>query len=222
LTPDRDARPVTDKPTVGARSRGSKRRRAWLKVSIGLLASLPAGSVLFRLLTDRLGANPIAEVMNRLGFWTLVLLLTTLACTPLKIVTGWTWPLAVRRMLGLFSFGYACLHLAVYLVLDQFFDWAAILEDIAERKFITIGFLGFLLLLPLAVTSTNAMVKRLGFPRWKRLHRLAYLAGVAGIVHFIWRVKVDLLEPLIFAGVLGLLLAIRVADRLRSKMVDRT
>ncbi len=201
---------------VEGRSRASKLRRTLLKVAVATLATLPAAALLVRLLTDRLGANPIAEVMNRLGFWTLVLLLTSLACTPIKILTGWSWPLALRRMLGLFSFGYAGLHLSVYLVLDQFFDWGAIWEDIAKRKFITVGVLAFLLLLPLALTSTNRMVKRLGFPRWKRLHRLVYLAAAAGVIHFIWRVKVDLLEPLIFAGVLALLLAIRVVHWRKS------
>jgi methionine sulfoxide reductase heme-binding subunit len=207
---------VTVKETVEGRSRSSKLRRAGLKAAFALLASLPAASLVFRLLTDRLGANPIEEVMNRLGFWTLFLLMTTLACTPLKLIFGWSWPLLLRRMLGLFAFAYASLHLSVYLVLDQTFDWGAIFEDIAERKFITIGFLAFLLLVPLAVTSTNRMVKRLGFPRWKRLHRLIYLAAVAGVVHFTWRVKADLLEPMIFAGVLALLLAIRVLAGLKN------
>jgi methionine sulfoxide reductase heme-binding subunit len=192
------------------RSRASKLRRAGLKAAVALLALLPLARLGMHFFTDALGANPIEEVMNRLGFWTLMLLLATLACTPLKILFGWNWPLAVRRMLGLFTFAYASLHFAVYLVLDQFFDWGAILEDVAQRKFITIGFLAFLLLLPLAVTSTNRMVKRLGFPRWKRLHRLSYLAGAAGVIHFLWRVKADLLQPLICAGVLALLLGIRV------------
>jgi methionine sulfoxide reductase heme-binding subunit len=190
-------------------------RRGLIKVVVATLASLPAAFLLFRLLTDRLGANPIAEVMNQLGFWTLTLLLATLTCTPLKILTGWSWPLTLRRMLGLFAFGYACLHLGVYLVLDQFFDWAAIVEDIGKRMFITVGFFGFLLLLPLALTSTNRMVKRLGFPRWKRLHRLGYVAAVAGVVHFTWRVKADLLQPVIFAAVLSLLFIIRIADWLK-------
>jgi methionine sulfoxide reductase heme-binding subunit len=203
------------KPVEG-RSRTSKLRRAGLKAAVALLALLPLARLALRFFTDDLGANPIEEVMNRLGFWTLTLLLATLACTPLKLVFGWNWPLAVRRMLGLFSFAYASLHFAVYLVLDQFFDWGAILEDIARRKFITVGFLGLLLLLPLAVTSTNGMVKRLGFPRWKRLHRLSYLAGVAGVIHFVWRVKADLLQPLIFTGVLALLLGIRIVAWVRS------
>jgi sulfoxide reductase heme-binding subunit YedZ len=111
--------------------------------------------------------------------------------------------------LGLCAFFTGCLHFLTYLVLDQFFDFAAIVEDVVKRKFITVGFFAFLLLIPLAVTSTNGMVKRLGFPRWKRLHRLAYVATAAGVVHYIWRVKADLLEPLIFAGVLTVLLGIR-------------
>ena len=208
---------MTGQKTVEGRSRGSKRRRAWLKAAVAALALLPLASLVFRLLAERLGANPIAEVMNRLGFWTLFLLLTTLACTPIKIVSGWNGPLALRRMLGLFTFAYACLHLCVYLILDQGFEWSPIWEDIAKRKFITIGFLGFMLMVPLAVTSTNRMVKRLGFPRWKRLHRLVYVAAVAGIVHFSWRVKADLLVPMIFAGVLALLLGIRVVAWLRDR-----
>ena len=188
-----------------------------MKVGLALLAYLPIGWLVMRFFTERLGANPIAEVLNRLGFWTLTLLLATLACTPLKILFGWSWPLVVRRMLGLIAFSYASLHLLVYVVLDQNLDWNEILKDIAKRKFITIGFLAFLLLVPLAVTSTNKMVRRLGFPRWKRLHRLIYAAGTAGVVHFIWRVKADLLQPLIFAGVLALLLAIRLLDWLRKQ-----
>ncbi len=202
---------------AAGRSRGSKLRRRLLKVGLAVLAYLPIAWLVVRFLTDRLGANPIAEVLNRMGFWTLTLLMATLACTPLKILTGWSWPLAVRRMLGLITFSYACLHFLIYVVLDQNLDWSEILKDIAKRKFITIGFLAFLLLVPLAVTSTNKMVKRLGFPRWKRLHRLIYVAGVAGVVHFVWRVKADLLQPMIFAGVLALLLAIRLLEWLRRQ-----
>jgi len=202
---------------VAGRSGASRWRRRLLKLGIGAAALTPAAVVAVRFATDRLGANPIAEAMNELGQWTLITLLATLACTPLKILFGWNWPLAVRRMLGLISFSYVCLHFAVYLVLDQFFDWPAIWEDIIKRKFITVGFLGFLLLLPLALTSTNKMVKRLGFPRWKRLHRLSYVAAAAGVVHFIWRVKADLLEPLIYAGVLALLLLIRLVPWARDR-----
>ena len=171
--------------------------------------------IVYRFVTDDLGPNPIAEAMNKLGFWTLVMLMATLACTPLKLVLGWTWPLQVRRMLGLISFFYVVLHFGIYLVLDQFFAWGEIWKDIIKRKFITVGFLGFLLLLPLAVTSTNKMVKRLGFARWKRLHRLGYVAAAAGVIHFVWRVKADFTEPLIFGVVLLVLMGVRLWDHLR-------
>jgi len=200
---------ATSAPAPGQRSAGAKRRRLLLKLSVGALALTPAALNMWKLLTGRLGANPIATLMNDLGFWTLTMLLVTLACTPLKILFGWKWPLEVRRLLGLTSFAYVCLHFLTYLVLDQGLDLGDIGRDIIKRKFITVGFLGFLLLVPLAVTSTNKMVKRLGFPRWKRLHRLSYVAAAAGVVHFVWRVKADLLQPLIFAGVLGLLLLVR-------------
>jgi sulfoxide reductase heme-binding subunit YedZ len=153
--------------------------------------------------------------MNQLGFWTLTLLMASLACTPLKIVTGWTWPIKIRKMLGLMAFFYATLHFGMYLGVDQFFDFAAIGKDIVKRKFITIGFAAFLILIPLAITSPSRMVKRLGFPRWKRLHRLVYLAATLGVIHFVWRVKSDYRQPLLFAFVLLVLLLVRVADYFR-------
>jgi sulfoxide reductase heme-binding subunit YedZ len=159
----------------------------------------------------KLGANPIEAALNRLGWWTLVFVLLALAPTPLRILFGWTSPVRLRRMLGLFAFFYASLHLTTYVGIDQFFDWRAIGADVAKRKFITIGMLGFALLVPLAVTSTDRWVRRLGYVRWKRLHRLAYAVAVCGVVHFVWRVKADLREPLVFAAVLALLLLVRVA-----------
>lgn len=194
------------------RSKSSKRRRLILKIVVGVLALTPAAGTIFRFFTDQLGANPIAEAMNELGLWTLILLCATLACTPIKIVTGWTTVLTLQRLLGLCTFAYVSLHFLTYLVLDQFFDWGAIGQDIAKRKFITIGFLGFLLMVPLAITSTDKMVKRLGYRRWKRLHRLVYVAAIAGVVHYVWRVKADLRQPLIFAAVLLVLFAVRVID----------
>ena len=188
------------------------------KVAVGVLALLPAARIGVLLLGGDLGANPIAEAMNRLGFWTLTLLLVTLAPTPIQIVTGWKWPLRLRRMLGLVTFLYVCLHFAVYLGVDQFFDFAAIAKDIVKRKFITVGFAAFLLLIPLAITSTDRMVRRLGFARWKRLHRLIYVAAVLGVVHYVWRVKSDLRQPLIFAAVLALLLTIRATRALAPKL----
>ena len=195
----------------------ARRRRRWLKLGVGIAAFIPAAVTAVRFFTGGLGANPIAEALNHLGFWTLILLLATLACTPLKIVTGWNWPLSLRRLLGLCAFAYACMHLTTYLVVDQFFAWDEIWKDIVKRKFITVGFLAFLLLCPLAVTSTNKMVKRLGFARWKRLHRLVYVVAVLGVIHFVWRVKADTREPFLYGGILILLLALRLVPVLRAR-----
>src|SRR4051812_9709100 len=129
-----------------------------LKVAIGVAALVPAARTALRFATNSLGPNPIAEAMNELGLWALIVLLASLACTPIKVVTGWSFPLRLRRMLGLEAFAYVLLHFTTYLVLDQFFDLAEIWKDIAKRKFITVGFAAFLLLIPLAVTSTNGMV----------------------------------------------------------------
>jgi sulfoxide reductase heme-binding subunit YedZ len=134
----------------------------------------------------------------------------------MKIVFGWTFQMRVRRMIGLFAFFYASLHFATYVALDQGFDLSDIAKDIVKRKFITIGFLAFVLLVPLAITSTDRAVKRLGFRRWKRLHRLAYAAAVLGVIHFVWRVKADLLQPAIFAAVLAVLFVVRIAAARRK------
>lgn len=157
---------------------------------------------------DRLGANPVETLSHRTGDWSLRFLLLTLAVTPLRRLSGWNWLLRFRRMLGLFAFFYVCLHLGVYLIFDQFFDPSAILEDIAKRPYITVGFAGFLLLIPLAATSTNGMIKRLG-RNWQRLHRLVYLIAVLGVVHYWWLVKADISEPLLYAGLLTMLLGYR-------------
>jgi methionine sulfoxide reductase heme-binding subunit len=194
-----------------------KQQQRLLKVGVGVAAMVPVSVITYRFLTNALGANPIAEALNMLGLWTLILLLCCLACTPLKIITGWNWTLWPKKLLGLLAFFYACLHLLTYVGLDQFFAWGEIGKDIVKRKFITVGMAAFTLLVPLAVTSTKGMVKRLGFPRWKRLHRLIYVAGVLGVIHFMWRVKGEQNEPLIYGGVLILLLAIRVVAHLRTR-----
>ena len=171
--------------------------------------------------TDQLGANPIEEITHRTGDWTLRLLLITLAATPLRRILGWGWPLRVRRMLGLFTFFYACLHLLTYFVLDQFFDWEEILKDIIKRPYITIGFSAFVLLVPLAVTSTNAMMRRLG-KRWGQLHQLVYVIAVFGILHYLWLVKADYLLPLIHAAILLALLMVRAWYQRQSLSIHRT
>jgi len=192
-------------------------RRRLSKVLLFAASLVPLALVALDALRGRLGANPIEAILNRFGFWTLTFVMLALVPTPLQSLFGGTWPAPLRRMLGLFAFFYGFLHLATYVGVDQFFDWKAIVADVVKRKFITIGMLAFTLLVPLALTSTNAAVRRLGYVRWKRLHRLVYLAAVCGVVHFVWRVKADLREPLIFAAVLTLLLGIRVAAFLRAR-----
>ncbi len=178
---------------------------------------LPLAKIGLDALDAKLTANPVAEVMNRLGFWTLSFLVLSLTATPLKALFGWTFPMRVRRMVGLFAFFYAALHFTTYVALDQTFDFSDILQDVVKRKFITVGFLAFILLIPLAITSTDRAVKRLGFRRWKRIHRLVYAAAVLGIVHFVWRVKADLLQPLLFAAALAVLFAVRFGLRDRKR-----
>ena len=156
-----------------------------------------------------LGANPIEFITRSTGTWTLVGLLLTLSITPLRRLTGQVALLRYRRMLGLFSFFYGCLHFVTYIWLDQFFDPAAIARDILKRPFITIGFTAFVLLIPLAATSTHAMMRRLG-RRWQQLHRLIYLIALLGVIHYVWLVKKDLTEPLIYGGVLACLLVLRL------------
>lgn len=195
-----------------------KRRRRWLGPAAWILCLAPLGKLAYDgLLGGGLGANPIAEILNRLGFWTLTLLTATLACTPARIVFGWTWPIRVRRTLGVFTFVYAVLHFTTYFAIDQIFDLQAILADIVKRKFITLGFLALVMLVPLALTSTNAAVRRLGYVRWKRLHRLVYVIAALGLIHFYWRVKADHREPWIFIGIVGLLMLVRGIGRFRDR-----
>jgi sulfoxide reductase heme-binding subunit YedZ len=156
-----------------------------------------------------LGANPIEALLHRLGIWGLNFLLITLAITPLRLISGWNWLVRFRRMLGLFAFFYVFMHFLVYAGLDQRFDLQAIFEDIAERPYITIGFTALVLLIPLAITSTNGMMRRLGV-RWKKLHRLVYLIAILGVWHFYWQIKLDTLEAVLYAAGLALLLGYRL------------
>ena len=173
-----------------------------------IACSAPFCLLLYNGFTNNLTANPIKEITHFTGEWTLNLLLATLAVTPLRKITGNNSLIRYRRMLGLFTFFYACLHFSTYLVLDQFFDWNEIVLDVAKRPYITVGFTAFTLLIPLAVTSTNKMVQRLG-NNWRKLHRLIYLIGALAIVHYLWLVKADLLPPIIYGFILCVLLALR-------------
>ncbi len=190
---------------------GSTRRRALQAATLALVTA-PLAAIGVRALTGDLGANPIEELTHATGEWSLRFLLLALAVTPLRRWLGWSWLAPLRRTLGLAAFAWVCLHLSVWTVLDQFFDWEAMLEDVLDRRYITVGFLGFLCLLPLAVTSTRSWMRRLG-PRWNTLHRLAYAAGVCGVMHYLWLAKADLAAPLAHVGVLAVLLGSRLLGR---------
>lgn len=186
------------------------RRIAILKTVVFALCLFPALHLGWNFANGGLGANPIEALIRSLGDWTLRLLLITLAVTPARRLLGWPGALRYRRMLGLFSFTYALLHLAAYVVLDQFFDWPEIGRDILKHPFITLGMAAFLLLLPLAATSTKSMIQRLGGRRWQRLHRLIYLIGILSVLHFLWMVKLDIREPVFHGLILAWLLGLRL------------
>ena len=195
-----------------------------LKVSVFLLCMVPLAILsleTFGVAGMSLGANPIEELIHRCGKWGLKFLLITLAVTPLQRMTGWNWLVRFRRMLGLFAFFYILLHFLVYAGLDQRFDLTAIVEDIAERPYITIGMTALVLLIPLAVTSTNGMMRRLG-RRWKKLHRLVYPIAILGVWHFYWQVKLDTLEPMIYAALLAALLGYRLVSARRRRAPGRS
>ena len=177
-------------------------------VFVGLL--VPAALLVRDAFTGNLSANPIEDITHRLGWWGLTILLATLAVTPLRRVTGWSQLISLRRMVGLAAFCYLSLHFLTYVVLDQFFSVRDIVDDVANRPYITVGFASYALLVPLAVTSTKKMVRRLGGKRWVRLHRLVYVAAAGGVLHFLWLVKADARDPTIFGVVLVALLGFRI------------
>ena len=179
-----------------------------MKGGLFILSLLPFVWLVWAALNDELGTNPVEAMTHETGQWTLRFLLMTLLITPLRKLTGNNRLIKFRRMLGLFAFFYACLHLLTYVWFDQYFDWMEILIDIPKRPFITIGFAAFVLLLPLAVTSTNAMQRRLK-KRWKTLHKLAYVVPMLGIIHFVWLVKADLLEPMIYLALFAVVMLLR-------------
>ncbi|MBZ5656105.1 MAG: sulfoxide reductase heme-binding subunit YedZ [Acidobacteriia bacterium] len=180
------------------------------KIFIFLGCLVPLGRLGWKALHDGLGANPIEVITHSTGDWTLILVLVTLSITPLRRITRQYWLIGVRRMIGLFAFFYGVLHFTTYIWLDKFFGLHEMIKDIAKRPFITVGFSAFVLLIPLALTSTAGWVRRLGGKNWQRLHRLIYLTGILGVIHYIWLVKADLRKPLEYAFALSLLLLYRV------------
>jgi len=192
----------------------------YLKIALFITCLLPLAFLLWNFFgahpTDMtnwgagLGANPIEKITHKTGDWTLRLLLVTLSITPLRKLLRIPALIKFRRMLGLFAFFYACLHFTTYIWLDKFFNLHQMLADIAKRKFITVGFAAFVLLIPLAVTSTAGWIRRLGGKRWQALHRLIYFSAIAGVIHYLWLVKADIRKPLAYGAVLAVLLGYRV------------
>jgi len=184
----------------------------WTKVAVFLLCLIPLVGLLDRALHNRLGANPVEFLQHATGDWILRFLVFTLAITPLRKLLNLPDLIRFRRMLGLFAFFYACLHFLTYLGPDQSFNLSAMWKDVAKRPFITVGFLGFVLLIPLALTSTTGWIRRLGGKRWQMLHRAIYISAIAGVVHYYWLVKSDVRKPLFYGALVALLLLWRLGS----------
>ena len=191
-----------------------------LKTIVFLACLIPLGLLGFDAYTDNLGANPIEVITRSTGTWTLVFLLITLSVMPLRKISGYQSLIKFRRMFGLYAFFYVCLHFTTYIWLDQFFDLNEIIKDVMKRPFITVGFASFMSLIPLALTSNRQMITRLG-KRWQQLHRLVYVIAIGGVVHYVWLVKADIRQPLIYGAILTLLLGYRLVAIWRPKHVIR-
>ena len=194
----------------------SKQQIIYIKAAVWLLALLPLARLIWLGFNDNLGANPVEFVEHSTGTWALVFLLVTLSMTPVRLLTGQVWQIQLRRLLGLFMFFYACLHITTYVWLDFNFIWDEIVKDVAKHPRILVGFAAFVLTIPLAATSNSYMIKRLK-SNWKKLHQAVYLIGILAVLHFVLLVKKDLTEPLYYAAVLAILLGIRLYFKYRVK-----
>jgi sulfoxide reductase heme-binding subunit YedZ len=181
-----------------------------MKLPVFVLCLVPLGQLAWRALHHHLTANPIEYITHQTGDWTLIFIVTTLAATPARKLLRVPEIIRFRRMLGLFAFFYGLLHFSTWMGLDKFFDWADMLADVRKRTFITAGFTSFLLMIPLALTSTAGWIRRLGGKRWRALHRLIYITAIAGVVHYYWLVKSDVRKPLFYAALVALLFALRM------------
>lgn len=214
--PDSDG-PDSDGPGTNRRrserSRSERILQRLVRPAVWVFALLPLATIGYALLATGLGANPIDELEHLTGRWTMRFLAASLAITPLIRLTGWGWLIPQRRLLGITTFVWASVHLATYIGLDMFFNVADIVEDVVKHLYITVGMLTFLLLLPLALTSTKASIRRLGARRWQRLHRLVYVAAVTATIHYLWAVKKDTLVPILYFGIFAALLGFRLIWR---------
>jgi methionine sulfoxide reductase heme-binding subunit len=198
-----------------------RRGRIALKVGVWVVCLAPLAMLGFRAWQGDLTANPISFITNTLGDWTFRFLLASLALTPLRIVTGMSWQMTLRRLLGLFAFSYAALHFSVWIFLDHFFNWGQMAADIVKRPYITMGMLALTGLIPLAATSTTGMIRRLGVRNWKRLHRIVYLVGICAALHFLWLAKVGRTDQYVYAAIVALVLGIRLWDAVRRAVQRR-
>ena len=194
-----------------------------LKPVVFLLCLMPLAALIWAILfhPESFSANPLEDITDRTGDWTLRFILITLTVSPLRQITGWNSVVRFRRMLGLFAFFYGFLHFTTYVWFTVFFNIQTIIEDVLKRPFITVGFAAFVLMIPLAITSTTKWIARLGGKRWQLLHKAIYITGILGVIHYIWRVKSDIQTPLIYAILLALLLGYRVWNRFRTAAVVR-
>jgi sulfoxide reductase heme-binding subunit YedZ len=192
-------------------------RQRWIKIVVFVLCLAPVAYLGWRFYTQDLTANPLEFITHFTGDWTIRLIAATLAITPLRKLLKLPDLIRFRRMIGLYAFFYGSLHFLTYLWFDKLFDFQAILKDVAKRPFITAGFAAFLFMLPLALTSTKGWIRRLGGKRWQLLHRLVYLSGIAAVVHYYWLVKSDVRLPLLYGGIIGVLLLYRLASSIRLK-----
>lgn len=195
----------------------SKQQLAWIKALLFVLALIPLARLIWLGVNDNLTANPIEFIERSTGTWALIILLITLSMTPIRLITGVAWQIQLRRMMGLFMFFYACLHFTTYVWLDHWFNWNEITKHIIKHPYVLVGFSAFVLALPLAMTSTNGMMRRLG-ARWKQLHFTVYVVAILGVLHFWWLVKKDIREPLVYAIILFLLLGIRVYYKFKKQL----
>jgi len=195
--------------------------RRWVKIPVFILCLVPGLLLAWKGLHQDLGANPVEFITHATGDWTLRFLAITLTVSPLRRLLGLPDLIRFRRMLGLFAFFYGCLHFTTYLWLDKFFDFHEIVKDVWKRPFITMGFLAFISMAPLALTSTAGWIRRLGGRRWQMLHRLIYVSAIAGVIHYYWLVKSDVRKPLLYAAIVGLLLAERVVAAFRKSAAGR-
>jgi sulfoxide reductase heme-binding subunit YedZ len=184
----------------------------WTKVAVFVICLAPLGTLVYRALQGLLGANPVEFLQHATGLWTLRFLIFTLTITPLRKTLRIPELIRFRRMLGLFAFFYVCLHFLTYIGPDQSFDLAAMWKDVEKRRYITVGFLGFVLLIPLAITSTAGWIRRLGGKRWQTLHRSIYIAAICGVIHYYWLVKSDVRNPLFYGALVSILLLWRLGN----------